>query len=61
MTEEYKGAIGIIDKNILQKSVEIMGKNDSDPTPNPLVKLEECVKKLSRKDPRLMVKPDNSF
>ena len=61
MTEEYKGAIGIIAKNILKKSVEILGKKDSDPTPNPLVKLEECVKKLSRKDPQLMVEPDDSF
>ena len=61
MTEEYKGAIGIITKNILKKSVEILGKKDSDPTPNPLVKLEEYVKKLSCKDPQLMVEPDDSF
>ena len=28
---------------------------------SPLVKLEECVEKLSRKDPELMGKPDDSF
>lgn len=59
--EEYKGAISIIAKNMLKKSVEIVAKKDSDPTPNPLVKLEKCVKKLSRKDPQLMVEPDDSF
>lgn len=61
MMEEYKGAIGIIAKNILKKLVEIVGKKNSDPTPNPLVELEECVKKLSRKDPQLMVEPNDSF
>ena len=38
-----------------------MGKKDSDPMPNPLVKLGECVKKLSCKDPELMAKLDDSF
>ena len=47
MMEEYKGAVGIIAKNILKKSIEIMVKKDFDPMPNPLIKLEECVKKLS--------------
>lgn len=47
--EEYKEAIGIIAKNILKKAIEIMGKKDSDPMPNPLVKLEGCVEKLSQR------------
>ena len=44
-------------KNLL-KLVEIM---DFDPMANPLVKVEECVEKLSHKDPDLMVNPADCF